>query len=273
MPLCFVAPSGKNACREQNLGKSLFFEKLAGKDHFTDSFSFEFDDKKIIEQTENVWLVEAGECHGLKTRDIEHVKALVTRTHDKARKSYGRITSNVPRQFVIVATSNPAAIFSDHTGGRRWNIIKVEGLDLEALERDREQLFAEAAEQEKSYGPLVLPEEVLEEARVVQEQHRIVNPVHVAISDVLEDRSGFVDAEEIYQALGLADDKKNLRHRREYAEAIKEVTAKLGWREYRPRKPDALGKRPRGFVKYPGGSENVVPFPGPNSVSAGPNSA
>jgi predicted P-loop ATPase len=78
------------------------------------------------------------------------------RRKDKARLAYGRKTTDAPRQFVAVSTTNDEALYSDHTGGRRWDIVKVEGFDWAAIKRDREQLFAEAAYIEKTYGPLVL---------------------------------------------------------------------------------------------------------------------
>ena len=236
----------------QGSGKSGFFELLAGEQYFTDSFSFGLDDKTTIEQTEGMWLAEAAEMRGLKSKDIEHVKALVTRKTDRARKAYGRVTTSAPRQFVAVATTNNEALYSDHTGGRRWDIVEVKGFDWDAIKRDREQLFAEAAELEKSFGPLVLPENVAVEAEAIQEKHRIIDPVHAALERALEGRSGFISQDELYCAMDLGHGKEHLRHNQRYSVAMQEVTAKLGWRPYRLYVSEKH-KRPYGYT-----DDNVV---------------
>ena len=229
----------------QCIGKSGFFQLLAGDAYFTDSFSFALDDKQMIEQTGGMWLAEAAEMRGLKTKDIEHVKAMVTRTADRARKAWGRTTTSAPRQFVAVATTNNEGLYSDHTGGRRWDIVAVTGFNWDAIKRDRNQLFAEAAVLEKTYGPLVLPESVIAEAKIVQEQHRIEDPAHTALETLLDGRTGFVALDELYAALGLTGGQTHLRHNPRYAAVIKEVTGKLGWGKAR----SSVAPRPWGFSK------------------------
>jgi predicted P-loop ATPase len=239
----------------QGLGKSGFSEVLAGEEFFTDSFSFSLDDKTMIEQTEGMWLAEAAEMRGLLTKDIDSVKAMVTRKVDRARKAYGRATTNAPRQFVSVASTNKQALYSDHTGGRRWDIIEITGFDWDAVKRDREQLFAEAAELEKSYGPLVLPEEVIAEATEIQERHRIVDPVHAAIEETLEGLYGFMPREELYRALDIGPGREHLKHNTRYSIAIQEITSKLGWKKHRLYRGENV-KKPHGFIKHgPNGEE------------------
>ena len=89
------------------------------------------------------WIIEIGELAAVN-RDLETVKAWMTRTHENFRPPFGRLPVKEPRQCVFIATTNAATFLRDPTGNRRWWPVSVDEIDTTALARDRGQLFGEA---------------------------------------------------------------------------------------------------------------------------------
>jgi predicted P-loop ATPase len=91
-----------------------------------------------------VWLVELSELAGMRRSEVEHVKAFLSRNVDRYRPPYGRRTVDVPRQCVFIATTNELAYLRDPSGNRRYWPVRCTDIDLAAVGRDRDQLWAEA---------------------------------------------------------------------------------------------------------------------------------
>jgi predicted P-loop ATPase len=74
-------------------------------------------------------------------------KSFLTRRSDRYLRPWGKHLVDLPRQCVFAGTINPPAggYLKDPTGSRRiWPVLCHGVIDLDALERDRDQLWAEA---------------------------------------------------------------------------------------------------------------------------------
>jgi predicted P-loop ATPase len=56
----------------------------------------------MIESCAGKWIVEVAELSGMSRAEVEKVKAQLSRTTDRARLSYARFRSEVPRSFIAV---------------------------------------------------------------------------------------------------------------------------------------------------------------------------
>jgi hypothetical protein len=129
----------------QGIGKSSFFKILGGK-WFSDT-EMDIHSKDSWANAGKYLLIEFSEMVTIKSaKDVQGLKAFLTKAKDTYRPPYARFSVDVPRRAVFGGSTNkPIFLQNDESGYRRFWPIKCEGdFDLEGLERDREQLLAEA---------------------------------------------------------------------------------------------------------------------------------
>jgi hypothetical protein len=212
----------------QGSDKSSGLKTLAvNPDWFTDSVPLNADDKKLLEQTRGKWIVEVADLHGASKAEIEAVKAMMSRSSDRARMAYGRLTTERPRQFVIFGTTNDERYLADATGNRRFWPVRVTRFDVEALERDRDQLWAEAAQAEEAGESIRLDPSLYPVAVLEQEQRVFGNPFVDVLAEALQERDGVLYQTVAYNLLGIPPERRTPKS----ATMLKRALTILGYSE------------------------------------------
>jgi predicted P-loop ATPase len=126
----------------QGAFKSSAFHIIAG-DFFTDDVP-DLSNKHASLATIGAWIIELPELDAMGRAELSRVKAFMSRATDRFRPPYGRRLIESPRQCVFVGTVNHSEYLRDETGGRRFWPVACGYINLQALRRDRDQLWAEA---------------------------------------------------------------------------------------------------------------------------------
>ena len=135
----------------QGIQKSKALRALA-KGWFTDHIS-NLDNKDARLELHGVWIVELAELANIRRSLTEKVKAFLTATRDHFRPPYARRAIDVPRTNIFSGSVNDATPFTDETGNRRFWPVRCGTIDITALERDRDQLWAEAMQRYNKKNP------------------------------------------------------------------------------------------------------------------------
>lgn len=116
---------------KQGIGKTRFFEKLALKSqYFGEGMCLDPRDKDSVIQATSKWICELGEIGSTMKKDMDSVKAFLTKSTDEYRTPYGKATLHYPRITSFVGTVNDTEFLIDQTGNRRFVTIPLP-LDLE----------------------------------------------------------------------------------------------------------------------------------------------
>ncbi|MDO4728455.1 MAG: virulence-associated E family protein [Bacteroidota bacterium] len=173
----------------QGIGKSTFLAKL-GKDWYSDSLQT-FAGKEAAEMIQGTWINELGELTAFTKNETDLIKQFLSKTHDIYRRAYGRRTEKYERRCVFFGTSNDYEFLRDRTGNRRFLPVEVglypalKSIWLE-LEKEINQIWAEAYFYYMLGEPLDLSDEAKLAATEKQEEHRIKDSKEGEILEFLE---------------------------------------------------------------------------------------
>ena len=127
----------------QGVGKSTGVAAMCPATDFFTEVSFHEKEDDLARRMRGRLIGEIGELRGLHTRELETIKAFITRTHESWVPKYREFAVNFPRRIVFVGTTNKDEFLADDTGNRRWLPVRVHQADVDAIRRDRLQLWAE----------------------------------------------------------------------------------------------------------------------------------
>ena len=163
---CDMVPVYEGA---QGDGKSSAIAAMAPRISESTEISFLEEEDKAVRKMRGTLLVEISELRGIHAKDVESTKAFITRRVDRWIPKYKEFTQEVPRRCVFIGTTNSKEFLTDSTGNRRWLPMTTGKIDREAIDRDRDQLWAEAAVIYKQRGICWQDAELL--ARDVHEEY------------------------------------------------------------------------------------------------------
>jgi predicted P-loop ATPase/phage/plasmid primase-like uncharacterized protein len=155
----------------QGIRKSSALAVLA-RPWFTDRLS-ELGSKDAAIETRGVWIIELAELDTMSRAEVGTIKAFMSRRQDRFRPPYGKRLVDLPRQCVFAGSINPeGGYLKDATGGRRFWPAVCGTIDLDGLEHDRDQLWAEARDRFRRHEPWWLETRELDALAAEQQAER-----------------------------------------------------------------------------------------------------
>ena len=136
----------------QGIGKTRFFEKLALIPNcFGEGITIDPSDKDSVKMATSVWIGELGEIGSTMKKDMDKVKAFLTKAKDEYRLPYAHEYVSYPRRTSFVGTVNDQEFLIDQTGNRRFATVPLKenlviDYDTQIKPFNALQLWAQVAE-------------------------------------------------------------------------------------------------------------------------------
>ena len=216
----------------QGARKSTALRVLYGDEFFADELS-DIGSKDAMMEMQGVWGLEIQEMHRFSAAETNAVKKFLTRQTDRFRPPYGRSVIEAPRRVVLAGTINPEgnAYLRDPTGARRFWPLTVGKIDIDALGKDRDQLWAEAVELYQAKTPWWVQHDELAVVEAEQEKRTDVDVWVDLIVPMLVGRK-MISQMDIIDGLKIPAKDVNWMH----SSRVGRIMKRLGWQVTRERK-------------------------------------
>lgn len=211
----------------QGIGKSRTIKALFGASYFSDAIPSDLTSKDAAMALLGVWCLEFAEIEHLIRAEVETIKAFLSRSVDRYRPPYGRSYVERPRQGVLIGTTNSDDYLRDATGNRRIWPVRCKTADDAWVERNREQLWAEAAIREATDEPIWLDDGAVQEAANTAQSYRMTEDVWSdAIASWLTGRPEVKVADILTDCLYVPRERQGKAHEMRVGSILKQ----MGWR-------------------------------------------
>lgn len=215
----------------QGIGKSQGLKAIVPDPSFYLEVRLDEKDDEIARKMRGVLIGEIAELRGLRTADLDRIKAFMTRTHEKWTPKYMEHSASFARRLVMVGTTNEDDGFLVDQENRRWLPVRTAGVNVEAIKRDREQLWAEAFEMWLANGIQWQKAEQL--GRTSRLEFQAEDNWQLAVETFLatEKRDCYPTADVLTQGIGL--DQRTITHAHE--RRVSKIMRDLGYEKVNKR--------------------------------------
>jgi predicted P-loop ATPase len=174
---------------EQGLKKSTFFRVLLPGHKYLREGLPKGGGKDSLIALQGPVIVEDAEMSFYGNREVSAIKAFLTVRDDKYRAPWDLNDDPHPRRVVFAGSCNEQAFLHDVTGGRRfWPITITKAIQVDEIAAYRDQLWAEARARYLRGEQWYLNDNEENEAHMLQEEHREIDPIEEALQKELRQR-------------------------------------------------------------------------------------
>lgn len=196
---------------------------------------------------EGFWGYELPEVDAYSKTESGAVKGFVSVREDTYRPSYGRNTVSRLRQVAFAATTNADTYLNDDSGGRRWQPVKCDTVDVGRIAEDRDQLWAEAAHRYAAGESWWLTDELAKEAADDVDSRYQGDPWELLLPGLLSEHASVTSSAALL-LLGVEAAKQGAGDAMRVGAALR----RMGWRRRRLMRH---GHRGYEYVKSPTGKQ------------------
>ena len=215
---------------KQGVRKSSAIESLCPDKAWHSDTTISLASRDAYASLPGAWLFELAEMKSVLTTDAETAKAFFSSREDRFINKYEKSPVTYPRQCIFIGTTNMEGYLRDETGNRRFLPIRCGEdqyhLKIDELERDRDQLWAEAVHLFKQGAKWWADGEDEDNLLISEQQQRAeADPWDNIIATYAEGR-GPVTVEDI---MSTALEIPKEQHTRKDQMRISRILKRMGW--------------------------------------------
>ena len=191
----------------QGCGKGQTIAELVPKREWADSATKvpkSLEDREFLAKANGCWIFELDEIDKITIgRDAAEMKGFITRQIDKYVEKYQTVVLSYPRRSVLFGTSNQQELLNDHTGDRRFWIVRCGKCNPAWVRENRDSIWATVLTWLQWRGSNWVPQEhaLAKSAAERAREARISEPLEKVIRKALENIHPIENGVSLYQIM------------------------------------------------------------------------